>query len=167
MASTAQPLAESFFCERCGEEFEPKHRVCAGCGAVPTRQWFQLMSLASLLAAVACNSAVGWLVLPRLAHANGLRFLAAASLIGLRWSRRLRECRESSACEPAIREKLAGGVIENGETIVRCTAKVEETSVSVAAREGAETLEAFVGLLGQRIESVELPGYGVENTYKL
>lgn len=70
MASTAQPLAESFFCERCGEEFEPKHRVCAGCGAVPTRQWFQLMSLITLLAAVACNSAVAWLVLPRLAHAH-------------------------------------------------------------------------------------------------
>jgi hypothetical protein len=70
MASTAQPLAESFFCDRCGEEFEPKHRVCAGCGAVPTRQWFQLMSLVTLLAAVACNSAVGWLVLPRLAYAH-------------------------------------------------------------------------------------------------
>jgi hypothetical protein len=70
MASTAQPLAESFFCESCGEEFEPKHRVCAGCGAVPTRQWFQLMSLITLLAAVACNSAVAWLVLPRLAHAH-------------------------------------------------------------------------------------------------
>jgi hypothetical protein len=69
MASTAQPLAESFFCEHCGEEFEPKHRVCAGCGAVPTRQWFQLMSLITLLAAAACNSAVGWLVLPRLGHA--------------------------------------------------------------------------------------------------
>jgi len=37
---------------------------------VPTRQWFQLMSLVTLLAAVACNSAVGWLVLPRLAHAH-------------------------------------------------------------------------------------------------
>ncbi len=70
MASAAQSLAESFFCERCGEEFEPKHRVCAGCGAVPTRQWFQLMSLVTLLAAAACNSAAGWLVLPRLAHAH-------------------------------------------------------------------------------------------------
>lgn len=67
------PLADSFFCDRCGEEFEAKHRVCAGCGAVPTRQWFQLMSLVTLFAAVACNSAVGWLVLPRIAatHRGG------------------------------------------------------------------------------------------------
>ena len=70
MASAAQPLVESFFCEHCGEEFEPKHRVCAGCGAVPTRQWFQLTSLITLLAAVACNSAVALLVLPRLGHAH-------------------------------------------------------------------------------------------------
>jgi hypothetical protein len=70
MAAAANPLAQSFFCERCGQEFEPKHRVCAGCGAVPTRQWFQLMSLVTLLAAIACNSAVGWFVLPRLAYAR-------------------------------------------------------------------------------------------------
>lgn len=70
MASTAQPLAEAFFCDRCGEEFEPKHRVCAGCGAVPTRQWFQLMSLVTLLAAVTCNSAVAAMVLPRLVYAH-------------------------------------------------------------------------------------------------
>ncbi|HEV2306212.1 MAG TPA: hypothetical protein VGR93_11875 [Candidatus Acidoferrales bacterium] len=37
---------------------------------MPTRQWFQLMSLVTLLAAAACNSAVGWLVLPRLAYAH-------------------------------------------------------------------------------------------------
>ena len=37
---------------------------------MPTRQWFQLMSLATLLAAVAANSVVGWLVLPRLTHAH-------------------------------------------------------------------------------------------------
>ncbi|HEV3482647.1 MAG TPA: hypothetical protein VGR97_10005, partial [Candidatus Acidoferrales bacterium] len=37
---------------------------------MPTRQWFQLMSLVTLLAAVACNSVAGWLVLPRLADAR-------------------------------------------------------------------------------------------------
>lgn len=68
MAATANPLAQDFFCDRCGQEFEPKHRVCAGCGAVPTRQWFQLMSLLTLFAAAACNSAAAWLVLPRLAY---------------------------------------------------------------------------------------------------
>jgi hypothetical protein len=70
MASATASLNESFFCEHCGEEFEPKHRVCAGCGHVPTRQWFQLMSLVTLLAAVACNSAVGGLVLPRMVSAH-------------------------------------------------------------------------------------------------
>jgi branched-subunit amino acid transport protein AzlD len=68
MATTATTLAESLFCDECGQELEPKHRVCEGCGAVPTRQWFQLMSLATLLAAVASNSAVGLFVLPRLTH---------------------------------------------------------------------------------------------------
>jgi len=70
MASSAGSLTESLFCDHCGQQFEPKHRVCAGCGAVPTRQWFQLMSLATLMLAVACNSAVGWFVLPRLIHAH-------------------------------------------------------------------------------------------------
>ena len=37
---------------------------------MPTRQWFQLMSLVTLLAAVACNSAAAWFVLPRLDHAR-------------------------------------------------------------------------------------------------
>jgi hypothetical protein len=70
MATAANPLAESFFCDRCGAEFESKHRVCASCGTVPTRQWFQLISLVTLFAAVACNSAVGWFLLPRLALAH-------------------------------------------------------------------------------------------------
>lgn len=76
MVSAANPLAESFFCDRCGEEFEPKHRKCEACGAVPTRQWFQLMSLVTLFATVSCNSAVGILVLPRLvaAHRAGRLF---------------------------------------------------------------------------------------------
>ena len=70
MAATANPLVQDFFCEHCGQEFEPRHRVCAGCGAVPTRQWFQLMSLVTLFAAVACNSAAALLVLPRLVQAH-------------------------------------------------------------------------------------------------
>lgn len=80
MASSANPLAQAFFCERCGQEFEPKHRVCAGCGAVPTRQWLQLMSLITLLAAVACNSAAASLVLPRLSDAHRARALFRAWL---------------------------------------------------------------------------------------
>lgn len=76
MASATTPLNENFFCDHCGEEFEPKHKVCAGCGAVPTRQWFQLMSLVTLFAAAASNSALGWLVLPRMvaAHRGGSLF---------------------------------------------------------------------------------------------
>jgi hypothetical protein len=45
---------------------------------------------------------------------------------------------------------------------VICAAKVEEASVSIAAR---EVSEALVGLLGQRVEKLDLLGYGVENTY--
>ncbi|MGH9727652.1 MAG: hypothetical protein ACRD4V_03575 [Candidatus Acidiferrales bacterium] len=73
MASRAPTLAKNLFCDHCGQEFEPEHRVCASCGKVPTRQWFQLMSLVTFLAAVACNSAVGWFVLPRLEHARHAR----------------------------------------------------------------------------------------------
>lgn len=80
MAATANPLAQDFYCERCGQEFEPKHRRCVSCGAVPTRQWFQLMSLFTLWAAVACNSAAAWLVLPRLAYAHHARTLFRAWL---------------------------------------------------------------------------------------
>lgn len=73
MASIAPALVRDLFCDHCGQEFEPKHRVCANCGKAPTRQWFQLMSLVTLFAAVACNSAVGWFVLPKLEYARHAR----------------------------------------------------------------------------------------------
>lgn len=54
------------FCERCGLGFLPKQSVCSRCNVAATRHWFQLMSLATLLAAVLCNALVGALLLPRL-----------------------------------------------------------------------------------------------------
>ena len=56
------------FCERCGLNFLPKQSVCTRCNASATRHWFQLMSLGTLVVAVACNSVVGLLVLPRMAY---------------------------------------------------------------------------------------------------
>lgn len=53
------------FCERCGLNFLPKQSVCTRCNASATRHWFQLMSLATLFVAIACNELVGWLLLPR------------------------------------------------------------------------------------------------------
>jgi len=70
MASISGSLAGSIFCDQCGQEFEPRQPVCAGCGVVPTRQWFQLMSLCTILIAVTCNSVVAWLLLPRLVHVH-------------------------------------------------------------------------------------------------
>lgn len=55
------------FCDRCGLNFLPKQSVCTRCKVVATRHWFQLMSLVTLLAAVSCNSLVGWLLLPKVA----------------------------------------------------------------------------------------------------
>lgn len=81
MASTSASLTESLFCDHCGLQFELKQPVCAGCGAIPTRQWFQLMSLVTLLLAVGCNSAVGWFVLPRLVHARRAGALFRAWLL--------------------------------------------------------------------------------------
>jgi hypothetical protein len=54
------------FCERCGLNFLPKQSVCTRCNASATRHWFQLMSLATLAVAIACNSVVGLLLLPRM-----------------------------------------------------------------------------------------------------
>jgi hypothetical protein len=53
------------FCDRCGLNFLPKQSVCTRCHRVPTRYWFQLMSLVTLLVAVACNGLVGLFLLPR------------------------------------------------------------------------------------------------------
>jgi hypothetical protein len=55
------------FCDRCGLNFLPKQSVCTRCKRVPTRYWFQLMSLVILLVAVACNGLVAIFLLPRLA----------------------------------------------------------------------------------------------------
>lgn len=53
------------FCDRCGLNFLPKQSVCTRCHRVPTRYWFQFMSLVTLLVAVACNGLVGLFLLPR------------------------------------------------------------------------------------------------------
>jgi hypothetical protein len=66
MESLAAFLEGNLFCDRCGLQFEPKRPVCAGCGVTPTRQWFQLMSLVTLVVALVCNSLVGLFLLPRL-----------------------------------------------------------------------------------------------------
>ena len=60
------------FCERCGLNFLPKQSVCTRCKVSATRHWFQLMSLVTLMVAVACNALVALVLLPRLtagAHA--------------------------------------------------------------------------------------------------
>jgi hypothetical protein len=54
------------FCERCGLNFLPKQSVCTRCKVSATRHWFQLMSLVTLMAAVACNALVALVLLPRL-----------------------------------------------------------------------------------------------------
>jgi hypothetical protein len=62
------------FCDRCGLNFLPKQSVCTRCNAAATRHWFQLMSLMTLLVAVACNAMVAFLLLPRLADGRHSRF---------------------------------------------------------------------------------------------
>jgi hypothetical protein len=61
------------FCERCGLNFLPQQSFCTRCKVSATRHWFQLMSLLTLLLAVACNALVALVLLPRLssgAHAR-------------------------------------------------------------------------------------------------
>ena len=64
------------FCERCGLNFLPRQSVCTRCKVSATRHWFQLMSLVTLMVAVACNAVVAVIFLPRLAtastHARGV-----------------------------------------------------------------------------------------------
>ena len=55
------------YCDRCGLNFLPKQSVCTRCRRVPTRYWFQFMSLITILVAVLCNTMLGMFVLPRLA----------------------------------------------------------------------------------------------------
>jgi hypothetical protein len=54
------------FCEQCGLQFLPMQSVCTRCGVTSTRHWFQLMSLVTVMIAVASNTLVAWLLLPRL-----------------------------------------------------------------------------------------------------
>lgn len=56
------------FCDRCGLHFLPKQSVCTRCRVAPTRHWFQLMSLVTLMVALTCNALVAWFLLPGLAH---------------------------------------------------------------------------------------------------
>src|SRR5258708_11468588 len=75
------PAREStVFCDRCGLNFLPKQSVCTRCKSVPTRYWFQLMGLVTLMVAVASNSLVGLYLLPRLAYGTHSRILFCAWL---------------------------------------------------------------------------------------
>jgi hypothetical protein len=53
------------FCERCGLNFLPKQSVCTRCGDIATRHWLQLMSLTTLMVAVAANALLACFLLPR------------------------------------------------------------------------------------------------------
>ncbi|MGB8476195.1 MAG: hypothetical protein WCE61_19105 [Candidatus Acidiferrum sp.] len=66
------------FCDRCGLNFLPKQSICTRCRRVPTRYWFQLMSLVTLLVAVSCNGLVGIFLLPRLAEHRSMHPLFRA-----------------------------------------------------------------------------------------
>jgi hypothetical protein len=68
------------FCERCGLNFLPKQSVCTRCKAAATRHWFQLMSLVTLMLAVACNAVVALLLLPRMTAGEHARFVFRAWL---------------------------------------------------------------------------------------
>jgi hypothetical protein len=68
------------FCDRCGANFQPRQSICAYCLVAPTRHWFQLMSLVTLLVAAVCNALVGLLLLPRLAEGRHSHFVFRAWL---------------------------------------------------------------------------------------
>jgi hypothetical protein len=68
------------YCDRCGQNFQPKQSVCSHCKVAATRHWFQLMSLVTLLMAVLSNTLVGLLVLPRLVATPHPRFIFRAWL---------------------------------------------------------------------------------------
>lgn len=65
------------FCERCGLNFLPQQSFCTRCKVSATRHWFQLMSLLTLLLAVACNALVAFLLLPRLSSGEHARVFRA------------------------------------------------------------------------------------------
>ncbi len=66
------------FCDRCGLNFLPKQSVCTRCRRVPTRYWFQLMSLVTLLVAVAANGLVAVFLLPRYSGVHNAHFVFRA-----------------------------------------------------------------------------------------
>lgn len=68
------------FCDRCGLNFLPKQSVCTRCKSVPTRYWFQLMGLVTLMVAVASNSLIALYLLPRLAYGKHPHILFRAWL---------------------------------------------------------------------------------------
>jgi hypothetical protein len=68
------------FCERCGLNFLPRQSVCTRCKVSATRHWFQLMSLVTLMVAVACNALVSMLLLPRLSSGEHPHLLFRAWL---------------------------------------------------------------------------------------
>jgi len=63
------------YCDRCGLNFLPKQSVCTRCKRVPTRYWFQFMSLVTIFVAVLCNTFLSLFLLPRLALAHHGRVL--------------------------------------------------------------------------------------------
>jgi hypothetical protein len=52
------------FCERCGLSFLPRQSICTRCGEPSTRHWLQLISLTTLMLAVAGNRLVAYFLLP-------------------------------------------------------------------------------------------------------
>jgi hypothetical protein len=66
------------FCDRCGLNFLPKQSVCTRCKRVPTRYWFQLMSLVTLLVAIGSNALLGVFLLPRVMAAHSPHFVIRA-----------------------------------------------------------------------------------------
>ena len=66
------------YCDRCGLNFLPKQSVCTRCKRVPTRYWFQFMSLVTIFLAVLCNTLLGLYLLPQLAMASHGRSLFRA-----------------------------------------------------------------------------------------
>ena len=70
------------YCDRCGLNFLPKQSVCTRCKRVPTRYWFQFMSLVTIFAAVLCNSLLGVFLLGVLTKRANQRGAMVGMLFG-------------------------------------------------------------------------------------
>lgn len=57
---------EHLYCEHCGLKIFPERPICTRCGASPSHEWVQLISLAVLLLATIGNSVASMCLLPRL-----------------------------------------------------------------------------------------------------